>query len=121
VSETLRRVQTLVLRESVRISDHGLDELRKDAIVLEDVIAGVYAAKAIEDYSDRARGPSVLTLQRDANGRPIRAVWAIPARQRGPAVLVTSYRPDPALWDEWFESVKHERANAKADQTHPRR
>jgi hypothetical protein len=106
MSETLHRVQMLVLRDDVRISDHGFDELRKDDILADDVVAGVLTAKLIEDYPDRVRGPSVLALQRDANDRPIHVVWAIPARQPGPAVLVTAYRPDPALWDEGFEKRK---------------
>jgi hypothetical protein len=106
MSETLRRVQMLILRDEVRISDHGFDELRKDGILPGEAIAGVLIAKAIEDNPDRVRGPSVLALQRDANGRPIHAVWAIPAGETGPAVLVTAYRPDPALWDEEFEKRK---------------
>jgi hypothetical protein len=75
MSETLRRVQMLVLRDDVRISDHGFDELRKDDILTDEVVAGVLTAKSIEDYPDRARGPSVLALQHDANGRPIHVVW----------------------------------------------
>jgi hypothetical protein len=106
MSETLRRVQALVMSDDVRISDHGFDELRKDGIVTDDTVAGVLSATLIEDYPDRTRGPSVLTLQRDANGRPIHAVWAIPAGERRPAVLVTAYRPDPALWDKAFEKRK---------------
>jgi hypothetical protein len=106
MSETLRRVQMLALRDNVRVSDHGFDKLRKDGILPSDALAGILTAKAIEDYPDRARGPSVLTLQRDANDRPIHVVWAIPADEVGPAVLVTAYRPDPALWDEHFERRK---------------
>jgi hypothetical protein len=106
MSEILRRVQALVLRENVRVSDHGFDELRKDGIVPSDAVASILTAKAIEDYPDRARGPSVLTLQRDANGRPIHVVWAIPAGKVGPAILVTAYRPDPTFWDEMFERRK---------------
>jgi hypothetical protein len=34
MSETLRRVQTLVLSGDVRVSDHGYEELRKDAILI---------------------------------------------------------------------------------------
>jgi hypothetical protein len=106
MSETLRRVQMLVLREEVRISDHGFEKLRKDDILLDDTLAGILVAKAIEDYPDRDRGPSVLALQRDPNNRPIHTVWAIPTGQAGPAVLVTVYRPDPAQWDEEFERRK---------------
>jgi Domain of unknown function (DUF4258) len=103
MSETLRRVQTLVLASDYLISDHGYDELAKDGILPGDALAGITAAIAVEDYPDRVRGPSVLVLQRDADGRPIHVLWGIPAGRRNPAVLVTAYRPDPELWDNDFK------------------
>lgn len=99
MSETLRRVQALVLTGDVLISDHGYDELDDDGILAEDALLGIATAELVEDYPDRARGPSVLTLQLDAAGQAVHVVWAIPAGERRPAVLVTAYRPDPALWD----------------------
>lgn len=103
MSETLRRVQTLVLAGDYRVSDHGFDELVEDGILPSDAIAGISTAVAIEDYPDRERGPSVLALQHDHGGHPIHVVWAIPAGERRPAVLVTGYRPDPGLWDDDFK------------------
>jgi hypothetical protein len=102
MSETLRRVQTLVLSGDVRVSDHGYEELRKDAILAGDAIDGITTAVLVEDYRDRHRGPSVLTLQHDASGRPIHVVWAVSIDERRPAILVTAYRPDPLLWDSDF-------------------
>lgn len=102
MSETFRRVQTLVLGGDFRVSEHGFDELEQDDILASDVIAGIAVAIAIEDYPDRTRGPSVLALHHDATG-PIHAVWAIPAGERRPAVLVTAYRPAPNLWDSDFK------------------
>lgn len=106
MSDILRRVQTLVLGGDAEVSDHGYEELRQDDILIEDIISGVAAAIVIEEYPDRSRGPSVLTLQHDANGRPIHVVWAFPAGKRRPAVLVTAYRPDPNRWDEDFRNRK---------------
>ncbi len=106
MSETLRRIQTLVLVNDVRVSDHGYEELRKDGILIEDVVSGVAAAVLVEDYTDRSRGLSVLTLQHDAEGLPLHVVWALPANERRPAVLVTAYRPDPTLWDSDFRQRK---------------
>jgi Domain of unknown function (DUF4258) len=106
MSETLRRIVTLVLAGDFLVSDHGYDELEEDDIVPKNAIAGVAAAIAIEDYPDRVRGPSVLALQHDTNGQPIHVIWAIPAGQRKPAVLVTAYRPDPELWTDDFKRRK---------------
>jgi hypothetical protein len=106
MSETLRRVQTLVMSGDYRVSDHGFNELEQDIIIATDAITGITEATAIEDYPDRARGPSVLTLQYDSAGRAIHVVWATPAGKRAPAVLVTAYRPDPKLWDSEFRRRK---------------
>jgi len=106
MSEILRRIQTLVLAGDVRVSDHGYEELSKDAILVEDAVSGITAAVLVEKYPERFRGPSVLTLQHDANGHPIHVVWAIPADERRPAILVTAYRPDPNLWDDAFRQRK---------------
>lgn len=102
MSELLRRIQTLVLAGDYVVSAHGFDELAQDGILPSEALAGIATAVAIEDYPDRTRGPSVLTLQQDAGGRPVHVLWAIPAGRREPAVLVTAYRPDPDRWDSDF-------------------
>jgi hypothetical protein len=103
MSETLRRVQTLVLAGDVHVSDHGLEELEKDDILLFDVVDGIATAVAVEDYRERDRGPSVLALQHERTGRPIHVVWALPKSDRTPAVLLTAYRPNPRLWEDDFK------------------
>jgi len=102
MSDTLLRVQVLVRRNEVEISRHGFQELDADDILLDDVIAGVSAALAVEEYPASVKGPSVLVLQYDAARRPIHIVWGIPRGGTTPAVLVTAYRPDPARWSADF-------------------
>jgi hypothetical protein len=46
--------------------------------------------------------PRRSVLQLDTEGRPLHAVWGIPRGYNSPAVLVTAYKPDPALWDPTF-------------------
>ena len=102
MSETLRRVQTLVMSGQVEVSRHGFRELSADDILLSDVIAGVGAADVLEDYPAYGKGPSVLVLQFDSAGRPIHVVWGIPRGAVMPATLVTAYRPDPERWSDDF-------------------
>jgi Domain of unknown function (DUF4258) len=102
MSETLARVRALAARGDVRPSLHAYRELAADGILFEDIVAGLGAAVAIEDYPDYFKGPSVLALHKDADGRPVHALWGIPKDQESPAVLVTVYRPNPSLWSANF-------------------
>jgi hypothetical protein len=102
MSETLRRVQALVMAGDYRVSDHAYEELRKDAILISELIAGITTAELVEEYDNRGR---VLALQYEAEDRPIHVVWAVSAERRQ-AVLVTAYRPDPNLWDSDFKERK---------------
>ena len=102
MSDTLRRIADLVQRGEVLISAHGYDEMAEDGILAGEVIDGVAAAIAVEDYPEYSKGPCTLVLQRDHSGGPIHVVWGIPRGQTSPAVLVTAYRPDPARWTDDF-------------------
>ncbi len=102
MSETLRRVQELVPKGEVQVSRHGLQELAANGILVEDVIAGIGKAEAVEDYPDFHKGPSVLVLQRDSSDRPIHVLWGIELATAAPAVLVTAYRPEPLRWSADF-------------------
>ena len=104
MSRTFERVLELIARRSVRVSDHGYDELAADGILVREVLAGAERAQVLEDYPDYPKGPCVLVLQRDEDGKPIHVVWGIPKGQDAPAVLVTGYRPDPERWRDDFQS-----------------
>ena len=100
MSETLRRVQELVARQEVRISEHGYDELMADEIFVDEVLAGLPRAIVVEDYPNYAKGPAVLVLQLTADGRPVHVVWGIAQGTTTPAALVTAYRPNLARWSD---------------------
>jgi hypothetical protein len=100
LSQTLEKIRALVAGGDVRVSVHGYEELAADQILVHDIIEGLAAAVAVEDYPDFPKGPCVLVLQQDKAGEPVHVVWGIPKGQTSPAVLVTAYRPDPAKWDE---------------------
>jgi hypothetical protein len=104
VSATFDSIKQLVSAGEVRISDHGYDELADDDILVRDILHGVDQGRVVEEYPAFPKGPAVLVLQSDAEGRPIHVVWGIPKGHDRPAVLVTAYRPDPTRWSADFLS-----------------
>lgn len=106
MSITFDNICALVQRAEVRISDHGYDEMADENILARDILTGVLDGIVVEDYPTYGKGPCVLVLQKDSNQQPIRVVWGIPKNLSSPAVVVTAYRPDPALWSEDFTRRK---------------
>lgn len=102
MSGTFERIKRLVMDRSVRVSDHGYDELVADDISFRDVIDSVNDGQVVEDYPDYPKGPCVLVLQSDGNGNPLHVLWGIPKGHSEPAVVVTAYRPDPSQWENGF-------------------
>lgn len=102
VNNTFERIKRLVAGGSVRISEHGYDELVADDIRSHDIIEGIGDGRVVEDYPDYPRGPCVLVLQADRNRNSIHVVWGIPRGHSEPAVVVTAYRPDPIQWQNGF-------------------
>ncbi len=99
---TLKKIIDLCIKQDIRVSEHGYNELANDDLTAREVVSGVLDAVLIEDYPDYKKGASVLVLQKDKEGKPIHVVWGIPKGYEHPAVLITAYRPDPKLWDDSF-------------------
>jgi hypothetical protein len=95
-------VLKLIEKNELLISVHGYDELAQDDIFVRDAVAGVVDGIVVEDYPDYTKGPCVLVLQKDGEGKPLHIVWGIPKNASSPAVLITAYRPDPKRWSSDF-------------------
>ena len=102
MSGTVDQIQELVRRGSVRISEHGYDELAADGILVREAVEGVASAILVEDYPNYPKGACVLVRETINDGRHIHVVWGIPKGKTEPAVLITAYRPDTNLWENDF-------------------
>ena len=53
MSDTLKQIKTLIVRDEVRVSDHGYDELAEDGIFVRDRIVSVMDAELLKEMSTR--------------------------------------------------------------------
>ncbi|NOT47068.1 MAG: DUF4258 domain-containing protein [Acidobacteria bacterium] len=102
MSSTLDQIRELIRQGSVRISEHGYDELAADGILVREAVEGVTSAILVEDYPNYPKGACVWVREMLNDGRHIHVVWGIPKGKTEPAVLITAYRPDPDLWENDF-------------------
>ena len=102
MSALWQKLADLIAAGGVRLSEHGYDALAADGLGIDEILSGVPLAVVLEEYPDFPKGPAVLVLQLDADGNPVHAVWGIPRGYNSSVVLVTAYKPDPALWDSTF-------------------
>ena len=100
MSKTFEQIRYLVERREVMISDHGYDQLVQNDIFVKDIMASIIDGVVLEDYPEYPKGPCVLALQKDRDGKPIHVVWGIPKNASSPAVVVTAYRPDIERWSD---------------------
>jgi hypothetical protein len=90
MGDLFHRILDLIARQEVLISDHGYDELAADGILVRDILEGAREGAVVEEYPTYYKGPCVLVLQKDNEGKPIHVVWGIPSQADSPAVVVTA-------------------------------
>ena len=106
MGDTWNRIIELIENGDIWISEHGYDELAADGITVREIVSGSPEGIVLEEYPEYSKGPCVLTMVKDLDGHPIHVVWGIPRGSKSPAVLVTSYRPDPERWTDNFRRRK---------------
>ena len=102
MNPTFLKILRLVESGAVRISDHADKKIVEDELSVRQLVQSAKNGIVIEDYPTFPKGPCVLVLQPDGEGRPIHVIWGIPKGFEGPVVLVTAYRPDSELWEHGF-------------------
>lgn len=83
----------------LRFTGHAVTEMAADQISVDDVRTVVSAGTVIREYPEDRPLPSRLMLGW-CEGRPVHVVCAGEAPST--IVVITTYRPDPAVWDATF-------------------
>lgn len=98
--ENVARIRSLMGRGRCRLSLHAERERDADGIrtaELEEALVSP-SLTVIEDYPEDPRGHSHLVLGFTSTHEPLHAVCA---EHEGTIVIVTVYRPDPKLWQDY--------------------
>ncbi|MDQ7063577.1 MAG: DUF4258 domain-containing protein [candidate division KSB1 bacterium] len=82
-----QQITKLVKQNDVRVSVHGYERSSEHDILIRDIIASIERALVVEQYPEYRKGPCILLLQKDHNGKPIHVLWGIPKGKDSPAVF----------------------------------
>ena len=94
------RIRSLVRRGRYRLSLHAERERDADRIQIAELEEALVSVRLelIEDYPEDPRGYSHLVLGFTDADEPIHAVCG---DHEGTVVIVTVYRPNPKLWQDY--------------------
>ena len=88
-----------------KVTNHGLEEMENDNILLEDIKNALQNGEIIEDYPTDFPFPSCLVLGWNKENDPIHMVWAF-NKEKEMAILVTTYKPDESKWLNYRTRIK---------------
>ncbi len=96
----LENIIDAIRHSRLRITDHADEEAQADNLSFDEVFSSVLQGEIIEEYPSDRPYPSCLVYGKTFQGEPVHSVWAFNP-EKGWAVLITVYRPDPSRWIEW--------------------
>ena len=91
-----------------RFSDHARTEMEAEPlgrIHVEEVLQALDTGEIIEEYTEDQPYPSSLIMGRTSTGRPLHIV-AAPVSAEERLIIITTYQPDPELWEPDFRRRK---------------
>ena len=83
---------------------HAVKRMFERGISTDDVAAALADGRVIQDYPTDTPYPSCLWLGY-SHGRPVHIVFA-DNQDDGERIIITVYRPDPALWADDYATWK---------------
>jgi hypothetical protein len=94
-------IQQKVTNRQYRLTAHAEQEREAESITIREIEQALLSQRCeiVENYPDDPRGASCLVLGFTEQGLPIHTVCGISLPDM--LILITVYRPDPALWIDW--------------------
>jgi hypothetical protein len=93
-----------VTRDDLVFTEHAVDRMAEEGIVVSQVIQTVEAGEVIESYPTDVPYPSQLSLAM-VKGTPVHTVWAVNPNTRK-VIIITTYVPKPERWEADFRTRK---------------
>ena len=91
----LRRIQIQAAAETLRLTVHARDEMRDEAITLDEILEAIATGQILENYPKHRRGACCLLAGRTAGARPLHLVCT---STHPVLVIITVYEPQPPKW-----------------------
>jgi len=88
-----------------RFTDEAILRMRERRITRAEVDAVIDGGETIREYPDDLPYPSRLVLGW-VGSRPLHVVYAVNA-ERDEQIVITTYDPDPTLWEPDFKTRRH--------------
>ncbi len=95
IAGLLARIQAQAAAEILRITAHARDEMRDEAILLDEVLEAIATGQILENYPAHRRGACCLLAGQTTGGRPLHIVCT---SAQPVLVIITVYEPQPPKW-----------------------
>jgi len=91
----LAQIQAHAVTETLRVTAHAREEMRDEAITLDEVLEAMATGQILENYPTHRRGACCLLGGRTTGDRPLHIVCT---SAQPVLVIITVYEPQPPKW-----------------------
>ena len=95
LEEILKRIETQVKKEDIRVTQHAHQEMVEEEITLDEAMEAAVRGHILENYPEHRRGACCLLGGFTRSGRPLHLVCTT---ARTTLIIITVYEPKPPKW-----------------------
>ena len=98
-------LKRLIFENGYRATIHATYEMDADNLTISDILDSMRNCEILENYPKSKPFQSCLVFGFNAYSKPIHMVWGYDNEDEE-VILITVYKPDPALWVKYKERRK---------------